>query len=246
MARNETAEGIVFRTHVKNFRGRELHSFCFDGSSDVWYRCNEEPWEGIIEEGFEVEIEFYEDNNGNLIVENAELIAEGDPVQSNRGGGRGRGGSRGNSRGSGRGSSSSRGRGSKGRASNKSGSRGNSSSGKQAVDWEAKDLKIQYQSARKDALVHVGLLVSAEAVKLPAKTKAKERQDAIDGLVDYYTALFFEDIADQSAVERAQEEREAPKTTRTKSKKRPAKRREEPEEDEDDGYDDDDDYEDED
>jgi len=53
---------------------------------------------------------------------------------------------------------------------------------------------IVYQSSRKDALVAVGLLVSAEAIKLPAKPDAK--RVIIEELIDELTAKYFAAASD--------------------------------------------------
>lgn len=68
---------------------------------------------------------------------------------------------------------------------------------------------IQYQSARKDALTLVQLFVSAGALKLPAKEAAKA--EALEALVDKYTALYYVDIGTKAAVARSKgEDEEAP------------------------------------
>jgi hypothetical protein len=67
----------------------------------------------------------------------------------------------------------------------------------------ARETSIHYQSARKDALQFLGIAVPAGAIVLPAKAAAKLK--ALDALVDFYTALYFEDIATGGAVTRAQE-----------------------------------------
>jgi len=65
----------------------------------------------------------------------------------------------------------------------------------------ARETSIHYQSARKDALQFVALAVSNGAIALPAKVAAKLK--ALDALVDFYTALYFEDIGTGGAVTRA-------------------------------------------
>lgn len=68
---------------------------------------------------------------------------------------------------------------------------------------------IQYQSARKDALTLVQLFVAAGALKLPAKEAAKA--EALEALVDKYTALYYVDIGTKAAVARSKgEDEEAP------------------------------------
>lgn len=115
----------------------------------------------------------------------------------------------------------------------------NTGGGKPAVDWDAKDLKIQYQSARKDGLEFLKLVVEQEIVKLPPKTKPAERLAAIEGLLDQYTARFFLDIADQAAVARAAEETEVQETVAKAPAKKAPKAAEESSDDDDDFGDDD-------
>ena len=64
-----------------------------------------------------------------------------------------------------------------------------------------REQSIHYQSARKDALVFVGMAVAQGAVKLPAKQALKLK--ALEGLVDAYTAQYLEDVATGGAVARA-------------------------------------------
>jgi hypothetical protein len=64
-----------------------------------------------------------------------------------------------------------------------------------------RDVNIQYQSSRKDALVFVALAVSSGAIVLPAKASGKLA--ALEALVDSYTALYLEDIGTGAAVSRA-------------------------------------------
>lgn len=69
-----------------------------------------------------------------------------------------------------------------------------------------RDSSIQYQSARKDALQFVDMILRAEQagkviVKLPAKEAA--RLEAVEALVDSYTAQYFHDIATFGAVSRS-------------------------------------------
>lgn len=65
---------------------------------------------------------------------------------------------------------------------------------------------IQYQSARKDALTLAQLFVAAGALKLPAKEAAKA--EALEALVDKYTALYYVDIGTKAAVARSKGEDE--------------------------------------
>lgn len=69
------------------------------------------------------------------------------------------------------------------------------------TDWAKKDASIQYQSARKDALEMVKLLVSTGALKLPSKQAAQA--EALEAAVDHYTSQYFEDIGTFGAVARA-------------------------------------------
>lgn len=86
-----------------------------------------------------------------------------------------------------------------------SGSSGGSSGG----GGGSNSADIQYQSARKDALTLVQLFVAAAALKLPAKEAAKA--EALEALVDKYTALYYVDIGTKAAVARSKgEDEEAP------------------------------------
>ena len=66
-----------------------------------------------------------------------------------------------------------------------------------------RETSIHYQSARKDALQFVQIATASGAITLPAKAAGKLK--ALEALVDYYTALYFEDIGTGGAVTRAQE-----------------------------------------
>lgn len=70
---------------------------------------------------------------------------------------------------------------------------------------------IQYQAARKDALVLVGMVLGAEAIKLPGKPG--DKLGVVEGLVDHYTAKFFEDTSTLGAVTRELEGGAAPDET---------------------------------
>lgn len=63
-----------------------------------------------------------------------------------------------------------------------------------------RESSIHYQSARKDALVMVDLLIRTEALSL-GKAPAKKAA-IIEAALDRYTALFFEDIGTMGAVTR--------------------------------------------
>jgi len=65
----------------------------------------------------------------------------------------------------------------------------------------AREASIHYQSARKDALQFVSIVLAQGAVKLPTKQALKLK--ALEALVDTYTALFVEDIGTGGAVTRA-------------------------------------------
>lgn len=86
-----------------------------------------------------------------------------------------------------------------------------------------RESSIHYQSARKDALVFVGLALTNGAVVLPAKASAKLA--ALDALVDSYTAMYLEDISTGGAITRATErayaeeqvEEAAPKPSKKKA-----------------------------
>ena len=72
-----------------------------------------------------------------------------------------------------------------------------------------RDNSIQYQSARKDAIEFVDLLVRNEALKL-GKDAAK-KEGILFAALDRYTAFFFKDIATLGAVVReAESEGESP------------------------------------
>ena len=55
--------------------------------------------------------------------------------------------------------------------------------------WVDKDTSILYQSSHKDALVFVGMLLQNGAVSLP--TKKADQADAVNALVEDYSAQFF-------------------------------------------------------
>lgn len=103
-----------------------------------------------------------------------------------------------------------------------------------------RDASIQYQSARKDALVFVQLAVTSGAIALPAKTSAKLA--ALEALVDAYTAQYLEDISTGGAVtrttERAYAEEQAEPTPAPGKPKKQARAPVEAEDD--DGFEDDD------
>lgn len=84
--------------------------------------------------------------------------------------------------------------------SGKSAGEGGSAPSGGAKDWAKHDGAIQYQSSRKDALAFVTVLVTAGAVKLPAKEAAK--LEALEALIDHYTAAYYADIETRGAVAR--------------------------------------------
>lgn len=71
-----------------------------------------------------------------------------------------------------------------------------------AASLGSRDESIQYQSARKDALVMVTLLLANGAVKLPEAPS--KRAGVIEALVDRFTASYFEDIGDLGALDRVE------------------------------------------
>lgn len=80
-----------------------------------------------------------------------------------------------------------------------SGSAGSTQTG--GLSASTRESSIHYQSARKDALQMVDIITRTGAVKLPAKEANK--LEAVEALVDSYTARFFSDIATFGAVARA-------------------------------------------
>jgi hypothetical protein len=70
-----------------------------------------------------------------------------------------------------------------------------------AVLGSTREASIHYQSARKDALQLVDIITRVGAVKLPAKEAAK--LEAVEALVDSYTAQYFNDISTFGAVSRS-------------------------------------------
>jgi hypothetical protein len=84
----------------------------------------------------------------------------------------------------------------------------------------SRDESIRYQSARKDALVMVSLLITTGAIALPEKVAKKA--EVIESAVDRFTALYFEDIDQLGALTRAEpEEIEPPVVTTKKTKTAP-------------------------
>lgn len=77
----------------------------------------------------------------------------------------------------------------------------NGSTASGSGSYADRDVSIRYQSSRKDALEFVSLIVKAEAVKLPAKQA--DKLEALEALVDHYTAIYLADIGTQGAVARA-------------------------------------------
>lgn len=176
-----TATGVVFRVHIAQWGGKELYSFKFDGQ-DAWYRMGDNRYEGLIEEGFNITVLFTVDNKDQNQVEKIKVNSKDAPAPKKSVGAKKpyNGGAKGGS--------------------------GNASSTLSKEEWAEKDLTIQYQSARRDAIPYVEMLIANEIVKLPAKTKVTERQAYVDGLHDLYTARFFTDTAGRTALSRADEE----------------------------------------
>lgn len=158
----EKTKGYVNYVGSTKFKGKELWSFRIT-NSDSWFRTGlvKPP----IEKGNLVEFESTEVNGGhNVDVSSIAVIATSDSVTV------GGVGSLGN--------------------------RGNASANGRETYWEdrakedrARDLRIQYQSARKDAIAVVDILVREKALKLPEKLGAAH--DAILGKIDDLTDHYF-------------------------------------------------------
>ena len=67
---------------------------------------------------------------------------------------------------------------------------GAKSDGMSKEEWAIKDKKIEWQSARRDAITLVGLLLNKDLVPLPKDEK--KRIDAVTAAVDVLTGKFFE------------------------------------------------------
>ncbi len=67
-------------------------------------------------------------------------------------------------------------------------------------EWHEKDLTIQYQSARKDAIEVLKLMQAADVLKLGSK--AAEKEGLLLATLDRLTVGFFEDIEARGAVKR--------------------------------------------
>lgn len=170
--------GKVFRKFEKEFRGKTLYSFTFDDKDDDrFFRLGEDKSTfDSFGEGDTVKIKVEEDRRGNHIVSKLKVESKGEPAPKGNGGG-GRSGSGG-------------GRGGRSGGSN-AGDRDAYWTEKARRDVEEIEPRISFYAALERATNQVALLVSAEAVKLPAKTKVAERQDVIDGLVESYAARYF-------------------------------------------------------
>ena len=116
-------------------------------------------------------------------------------------------------------------------------------------DWADKDKKIQYQAARNSALEFLRLASDEDAIDYPkgaTKSAKTARMTALEGLVDKYTALYFRDIENFSACERADAEVDAPAEVKAEPKKTTTRRKaqkeevepEQEEETDNDGFDD--------
>lgn len=68
-----------------------------------------------------------------------------------------------------------------------------SSSGGGSVDWDLKDRKIQWQSARNAAIELVHVLALNGAIPYKTNAKAADKQEVIEAFVDQYTNQFYED-----------------------------------------------------
>lgn len=70
-----------------------------------------------------------------------------------------------------------------------------------AMPINKRDVSIQYQSSRKDAIQMLGVLLTSEAIKLPAKQA--DKYDAALAIVDEITAQFYlklESVIDEGGV----------------------------------------------
>lgn len=79
--------------------------------------------------------------------------------------------------------------------SGRSGGSKPASGGKADVDWDLKDMKIQWQSSRNAAIALAEVAISCEALVLPAK-KA-DKLDALEAWVSEKTQEFFLDIQEE-------------------------------------------------
>jgi len=211
----ETVTGVVFRVYENEFEKKTLYSVKLDGN-DNFYGMGEKRFEKSVQEGNKITIQYEVNGKGKNVVKRVRLDGIGDPIESKPKGGKGKGNYKGG---------------------NKSGG-GN---GMSKADWADKDKRIQYQAARNSALEFLRLASDEDAIDYPkgaTKTAKAARMTALEGLVDKYTALYFRDIENFSACERADAEvdapaavKEEPKKTTTKSKGK-AKKEEEPEQEE--------------
>ena len=218
----ETVTGVVFRVYDNEFEKKTLYSVKLDGD-DNFYGMGEKRFEKAVQPGNKITIQYDVNSKGKNVVKRVRLDAIGDPIDNKPKGGKGKGNYKG----------------------------GNNSGGSNSMskaEWADKDKRIQYQAARNSALEFLRLASDEDAIDYPkgaTKTAKAARMTALEGLVDKYTALYFRDIENFSACERADAEVDAPaevaaepaKKTTTKSKAKAKK--EEPEQEEDnDGFDD--------
>jgi len=82
----------------------------------------------------------------------------------------------------------------------KKGGGGGGGSNLSKEEWHEKDLTIQYQSARKDAIEVLKLMQAADVLKLGSK--AAEKEGLLLTTLDRLTVGFFEDIEARGAVKR--------------------------------------------
>lgn len=172
-----------------------------DENGKEWFGCGfDDP---KLNEGDIIEFEIVQVGEyTNVDLDTLEIIEKAPQRQrssrgSSRGGSRSSGGrsSRGQSpRGSG---SRSSGRGSSSRNSGASKSRGSSGSKKAEVDWDRKDKLIRLQSSQNTAIALVGMLLTHDALKLPAK-KADKYDAAVAAVEKEAARLFakYDDIVD--------------------------------------------------
>ena len=184
--------GFVWWTGSTTFGQKELYSFKFDGE-DEFYRQGTEQHEGVIEKGnfvkVEVEakkstkgVEYWEVKRAKIVDAPAEAVEAQEESKKKAAGAK----------------------------------KGDYVRKAQAKNdyWEQKDIyykevevpAIRYANSRTLASQWVAFLLEQDAVaKIPAKTKKEERRKVLDGLLDFYTARFYNDALDQAAVGRVAE-----------------------------------------
>jgi hypothetical protein len=169
--------GVVYKKFEKEFRGKTLYSFTLDDRDDKrFFRLGENTaLFNSFNEGDTIKMKFEEDARGNCQVEKIKVEAEASEKPAPAKGG-----------------------GSKGGRQTAAG-RDDYWTEKARRDKEEIEPRISFYAALERATSTVALLVSAEAVKLPAKTKLAERQDAIDGLIEVYAAQYYRHAQDVPA-----------------------------------------------